>query len=244
MPLDRDVDLRHVDRLFAPGDQVVVAGDVGAVVADVAEEGPERPVVVEAQRQGADRPSGVRSWIDMSMAMPSSGWIGPCTAWAICDVARRSGTGTGRRCARRGARAGGRSSCAAGRARSCSCAGRSRSARPSAGCDSSPAPIRWWIHWCDGLKRRVCPTMQTRPVSCCTRSTACASAQLSASGISTCTCLPARIAAIACAACSCVGVQRMTASTSSRASTSARSVVACSMPYFARDLLRPARAGG
>src|SRR5262249_1114071 len=29
------------------------------------------------------RPPGVRSWIDMSIAMPSSGWTGPCTAWAI-----------------------------------------------------------------------------------------------------------------------------------------------------------------
>ena len=25
-----------------------------------------------------------RSWIDRSIAMPSSGWTGPCTAWAIC----------------------------------------------------------------------------------------------------------------------------------------------------------------
>ena len=72
--------------------------------------------------------------------------------------------------------------------------------------DSSPAPIRRWIHWCDGLNRRVCPAMQTRPVSRCTRSTCCASGQLSASGISTWTCLPARIAAMACRACSWVGV--------------------------------------
>src|SRR5580692_1346568 len=50
----RYVDLGHVDRLLAPGHQVVVAGDVGAVVADVAEEAAERPVVVEAQRQRAD----------------------------------------------------------------------------------------------------------------------------------------------------------------------------------------------
>ena len=28
-------------------------------------------------------PDGVRSWMDMSIAMPSSGWIGPCTALAI-----------------------------------------------------------------------------------------------------------------------------------------------------------------
>ena len=34
--------------------------------------------------------------------------------------------------------------------------------------DSSPAPMRRWIHWCEGLNRRVCPAMQTRPVSRCT----------------------------------------------------------------------------
>ena len=28
-------------------------------------------------------PDGVRSWMDMSIAMPRSGWIGPCTALAI-----------------------------------------------------------------------------------------------------------------------------------------------------------------
>ena len=28
-------------------------------------------------------PDGVRNWMDMSIAMPSSAWIGPCTAWAI-----------------------------------------------------------------------------------------------------------------------------------------------------------------
>src|SRR5262249_39572905 len=50
--------------------------------------------------------------------------------------------------------------------------------------------------------------------------------------ISTWTCLPARIVAIACWACSWVGVHRMTASTLSRASTSPRSVEACSAPYF------------
>src|SRR5580658_11197232 len=54
----RYVDRRYVDRLLAPGDQVVVAGDVGAVVADVAEEAAERPVVVEAQRQRADAARG------------------------------------------------------------------------------------------------------------------------------------------------------------------------------------------
>src|SRR6516162_9587647 len=98
--------------------------------------------------------------------------------------------------------------------------------------DSSPARMRRRTHWCDGLNRRVWPAMQTLPVSCWTRLTSCASAQLSATGISTCTCLPARIAAIDCAACSWVGVHKMTASTSSRARTSSRSVVACPTPYF------------
>src|SRR5262245_32212123 len=74
--------------------------------------------------------------------------------------------------------------------------------------------------------------MQTSPVSRWTRPTSCASAQLSASGISTWTCLPARIAAIACRACSWVGVHRMTASTSSRARTPSRSVEAWATPYF------------
>src|SRR5215469_1417184 len=98
--------------------------------------------------------------------------------------------------------------------------------------DSSPARMRRRTHWCDGLNRRVCPTMQTLPVSCCTRWTSCASGQLSATGISTCTCLPARIAAMAWPACSWVGVHKITASTSSRASTSARSVVAWPTPYL------------
>src|SRR5579863_7543818 len=74
--------------------------------------------------------------------------------------------------------------------------------------------------------------MQVRPVSCCTRCTSCASAQLSATAISTWTCLPARIAAMDCRACNWVGVHKMTASTSSLASTSSRSVPACPMPYL------------
>src|SRR5690606_35597739 len=51
----RNSDAGKVDRLFLAGDEVVVAGDVGRRVADVAEEGAERPVVVEAERQRADR---------------------------------------------------------------------------------------------------------------------------------------------------------------------------------------------
>ena len=63
---------------------------------------------------------------------------------------------------------------------------------------------------------------------------------VSASGISTWTCLPARIAATAWAACSWVGVHRMTASTSSRASTSSSSVVGVAAPYLRGDLAGPA----
>jgi hypothetical protein len=63
--------------------------------------------------------------------------------------------------------------------------------------------------------------------------TASASARLSASGISTCTCLPAFRQAMACAACICVGVHRITASTSFSARLSARSVVTWPMPYLA-----------
>ena len=51
----RDVDTRHVDRLVAARDEVVVAGDVRAGITDVAEERAERSVVVERQRQRADR---------------------------------------------------------------------------------------------------------------------------------------------------------------------------------------------
>jgi hypothetical protein len=49
-----------------------------------------------------------------------------------------------------------------------------------------------------------------RPVFCCMATTGSASARLSASGTSTCTCLSAFIEARACAACICVGVQRIT----------------------------------
>src|SRR5205823_4414047 len=51
----RHVHLRHVDLLFLAVEEVVVARDVGGAVADVAEERAERPVVVERQRQRADR---------------------------------------------------------------------------------------------------------------------------------------------------------------------------------------------
>ena len=64
--------------------------------------------------------------------------------------------------------------------RSCSCGGRNRSGRPSAGWRVRPPTILLWMYWWLGLKRRVCPTMQVSPVSCCLASTASPSARLSA----------------------------------------------------------------
>src|SRR3954447_25449367 len=75
--------------------------------------------------------------------------------------------------------------------------------------------------------------MATNPLCFCASMTACASRQESASGISTCTCLPAFRQATDCAACIWVGVQRMTASTSPSERLSASSVVTCAMPYLA-----------
>src|SRR5512145_3298434 len=57
-PVHRDVDGGYVDFFVAAGQQVVVAGHVGAVVADVAEERAKRTVVVERQRERADRARG------------------------------------------------------------------------------------------------------------------------------------------------------------------------------------------
>ena len=54
----RDIHLRDVDRVVLAVEQIVVARDVRAVVADVAEERAERTVVVERQRQRADRARG------------------------------------------------------------------------------------------------------------------------------------------------------------------------------------------
>ena len=102
---------------------------------------------------------------------------------------------------------------------------------------NSPATIFLCTHWWLGLKRRVWPHIATSPVSFCRSTTACASRQESASGISTCTCLPAFRQAIDCAACICVGVHRITASTSFSARLSARSVETCAMPYLAATSL-------
>src|SRR5215831_9794457 len=192
---------------------------------------PSGPSLLKLSERVQMRPPGVRSWIDMSIAMPSSGWTGPCTAWAIwmsspvwywnrstvCAAWCQSRLSVQLR--------GWPSAFRFWRRKKYVCTS-------ICWMDSSPAPIRRWIHWCEGLNRRVCPAMQTSPVSCCTRLTSCASGQLSASGISTWTCLPARIAAMACRACSWVGVHRMTASTSSRARTSSRLAEAWAAPYF------------
>src|SRR5439155_5525228 len=51
----RHVDLGHVDLVVLAVGEVVVERLVGAVVADVAEERAERPVIVERQRQREDR---------------------------------------------------------------------------------------------------------------------------------------------------------------------------------------------
>src|SRR3990172_11035457 len=49
----RNVDLRDVDFVVLAVEQVVVAREVGAVVADVAEKGAEQAVVVERNRKRA-----------------------------------------------------------------------------------------------------------------------------------------------------------------------------------------------
>ena len=82
-----DVDLRDVDFVVFAVDEVVVAGDVGAVVADVAEEGAEGAVVLKERERVQMAPVLAFSWMDMSMAMPSVGWMGPWTALAAMMVA-------------------------------------------------------------------------------------------------------------------------------------------------------------
>src|SRR5437773_11599506 len=56
-PVHRHVNMRHVDLLLLAIDQVVVAGDVRAVVADVSKEGPQGALVVEGQGKGTARPA-------------------------------------------------------------------------------------------------------------------------------------------------------------------------------------------
>src|SRR5215510_462887 len=102
---------------------------------------------------------------------------------------------------------------------------------------NSPATIFLRTHWWLGLKRRVWPHIATSPLLFCRSTTACASFKESASGISTCTCLPAFMQAMAWSACICVGVQRMTASTSFSARLSASSVETCLTPYLSATSL-------
>src|SRR5450759_1512857 len=101
----------------------------------------------------------------------------------------------------------------------------------------SPATILRCTHWWLGLNRRVWPHIATSPLLFCKSTTACASRQESASGISTCTCLPAFRHAMDCDACIWVGVHRITASTSPSARLSASSVETCAMPYLAATSL-------
>ena len=96
-----------------------------------------------------------------------------------------------------------------------------------------PAVICLCTYWWLGLKRRVWPHIATRPVCFCMATTSSAPLKLSASGISTCTCLPAFMQAMDCSACICVGVHSITASTSLSARLSARLVLAWAMPYLA-----------
>ena len=56
--IHRHGDLGNVDLLFLAVEQVVVASDVGALVADVSEKSSQRAVIVEGQRQGAECTAG------------------------------------------------------------------------------------------------------------------------------------------------------------------------------------------
>ncbi len=71
----------------------------------------------------------------------------PFAARTPCSASRPSGTRTGRPCGTRGATAGDPSRCAACRARSCWCGGRSRSARPSAAPSARPPRCFLCTHW-------------------------------------------------------------------------------------------------
>ena len=112
--VERHVHLRDVDGGVLAVDELVVPRDVGAVVADVAEERAQRPVVVEGQRQRADR--AVRR-LQLDRHVHGDAELADGQAPAPRSRARSrsaSGSGTGRRCARRDATAGDRSRSAAG----------------------------------------------------------------------------------------------------------------------------------
>ena len=49
---------------------------------------PSGPSLLKLSDSVQIAPLSVLSWIDMSIAMPSSGWIGPCTALAMTILAR------------------------------------------------------------------------------------------------------------------------------------------------------------
>jgi hypothetical protein len=65
-----DIDLTLVDLLVLAGEEIVVAGDVGRTVADVAEEGAEQLLVVERQRQRADRAGNPELTVALSLWIP------------------------------------------------------------------------------------------------------------------------------------------------------------------------------
>ena len=215
-----------------PVEKVVVARDVCAGVADVAEEGAERPVVVERQRQRADRavavlagstcPSRCRA---RDASGPASRW--PCTTglpvWygeqvdgvrgvvpqQVVGPAARLAEGVGVRAAEEvGLHV-------------------HLLDRELAGGDPLVHPLVARVEPSRMAAHRDQPRLLLlrdhrlgrRPAH-------------RHSGISTCTCLPASRQAIDCSACICVGVQRITASTSSRARLSASSVVTWPMPYL------------
>src|SRR5262245_56498582 len=71
-----------------------------------------------------------------------------------------------------------------------------------------------------------------RPVSFCTFASSSESFRLSATGISICTCLPARMHCSPCFACICVGVARIAASTPGCARHSSRLLDQCGMLNF------------
>ena len=64
-----DVDLAHVDLLVLDGEEIVVAGDVGRRVADIAEEGAERPFVVEQEQRPKCRSRHSRLSVGCSLSL-------------------------------------------------------------------------------------------------------------------------------------------------------------------------------
>src|SRR4051812_28834507 len=98
--------------------------------------------------------------------------------------------------------------------------------------------MRLCTHWWLGLNRRTWPAMAVTPVSRAIFTRCSASSTLSVTGISTRTCLPARITCSACLKCILVGDARITAS--ARWMPSARSLPQCETPYFLATCSVPA----